>query len=128
MNPAARRLRTVQRITQPVLDHEAKMGIGQLEILAPMLVLIVLTLTIGTVTLLKPLSRRLGDLLEAMAQERKKPQLDNEVEHIRELLDMMSGRLSLLEERQDFTDALMNDPERMRLRSGGTNEGSEAAG
>ncbi len=104
------------------------MGIGQLEILAPMLVIIVLTLTIGAVTLLKPLSKKLGDLLEAMAQERKKPQLDNEVEHIRELLDTMSGRLSLLEERQDFTDALMNDPERMRLRSGGTDEGSEAAG
>ena len=104
------------------------MGIGQLEILAPMLVLIILTLTIGTVTLLKPLSKRLGDLLEAMAEERKKPQLDNEVEHIRELLDTMSGRLSLLEERQDFTDALMNDPERRRLRSGAPDEGSEPAG
>ena len=104
------------------------MGTGQLEILAPMLVLIVLTLTIGTVTLLKPLSKRLGDLLEAMAQERKKPQLDNELEHVRELLDTMSGRLSLLEERQDFTDALMNDPQRIRLRSGGADVASEVAG
>ena len=97
------------------------MDTGQLGILAPMLVAIVLTLTIGGVTLLKPLSKRLGELLEVMARERQQPRLGNEVEHIRELLETMNGRLSLLEERQDFTDALLSDPDRLRLRSGEKN-------
>jgi hypothetical protein len=92
------------------------MGTGQLEVLAPMVFAVILTLTIGGVILLKPIANKLGSLLEAMAKERQEPKLTEELGHIRELLETMSGRLSLLEERQDFTDALLSDPERRRLR------------
>jgi len=81
---------------------------------------VILTLTIGAVILLKPIANKLGNLLEAMAKEKQEPRLTEELGHIRELLETMSGRLSLLEERQDFTDALLNDPERRTLRLKGS--------
>jgi hypothetical protein len=100
------------------------MGTGQLEILAPMVFAVILTLTIGGVILLKPIANKLGTLLEAMAKEKQEPRLTEDLGNIRELLETMNGRLSLLEERQDFTDALLNDPERRRLRL----KGSEGEG
>jgi hypothetical protein len=100
--------------------------VGQI---APMIMGIVFTVTVGGVILLKPIANKLGYLLEAMARERSEPRAVEELTHIRELLETMNGRLSLLEERQDFTDALLADPERraMRLKGGsgaGTAEGS----
>ena len=98
------------------------------EVIAPMIFAIILTLTIGTVILLKPIANKLGHLLEAMAKERQEPRLTEELIHIRELLETMSGRLSLLEERQDFTDALLNEPERRTLRlkrSAGEDSGNQ---
>ena len=100
------------------------MGIGQLEILAPMVFAVILTLTVGGVILLKPIANKLGVLLEAMAKERQEPRLTEDLSHIRDSLETMNGRLALLEERQDFTDALLNDPDRQRMRLKGKAEGS----
>lgn len=94
-----------------------------LQMIAPMVVAIVLILTVGGVVLLRPLSKRLGWLLEAMARDRERPQIGQEMERLRELLETMNGRLTLLEERQDFTDALLTDPERRRLRAPTESEG-----
>ena len=99
-----------------------------LQVIAPMLVAIILILTVGGVVLLRPLSKRLGELLEAMARERERPQLGQEMERLREVLETMSGRLALLEERQDFTDALLADPDRRRLRPGAATDDGGAAG
>ncbi len=95
------------------------MGVGELEIIAPLILGVLLIITIGGVILLKPISNKLGHLLEAMAKERQLPRTGEELGHIRELLETMDGRLSLLEERQDFTDALLADPDRQanRLRA-----------
>jgi hypothetical protein len=40
-------------------------------------------------------------------------------------LETTNARLTLLEERQDFTDALLQDPERRKLRLGKASEGTE---
>jgi hypothetical protein len=98
---------------------------AQLELLVPMVIGVILTLTIGGVILLKPIANKLGHLLEAMAKERSEPQLGSELGHIRDLLETTNARLTLLEERQDFTDALLNDPERRNLRLGRAREGTE---
>ena len=92
------------------------MGPAELELIAPMIFAIILTLTIGGVILLKPIANKLGHLLEAMAKERNEPQLGSEIGHLRDLLETTNARLSLLEERQEFTEALLNDPERRRAR------------
>jgi hypothetical protein len=98
---------------------------AQLEFVAPMVIAVILTLTIGGVILLRPIASKLGHLLEAMAKERSEPQVGHELGHIRDLLETTNARLTLLEERQDFTDALLNDPERRNLRLRGNSEGKE---
>jgi len=96
------------------------MGVGELEIIGPMVFAIILTLTIGGVILLKPIANKLGNLLEAMAKEKSEPQLSSEIGHLRDLLETTHARLTLLEERQEFTEALLQDPERKRPRLGGS--------
>jgi hypothetical protein len=95
------------------------MGPAQLELIAPMVFAIILTLTVGGVILLKPIANKLGHLLEAMAKERNEPQLGNEIAHIRDLLETTNARLALLEERQEFTEALLSNPERKERRLSG---------
>jgi len=92
------------------------MGPAELELIAPMIFAIILTLTVGGVILLKPIANKLGNLLEAMAKERNEPQLGGEIGHLRDLLETTNARLSLLEERQEFNEALLNDPNRRRGR------------
>jgi len=97
-----------------------------LSLLVRVVVLVVVTLTVAGVILLKPLSSRLATLLEAMAREKSTPRPLDEIRHVRELLETLDGRVSLLEERQDFTDALLSEPERKKLRpSGGPDEPPE---
>lgn len=84
------------------------------DVIAPMIVAIVLIVTVGGVVLLRPLAARLGQLLDAMAAERSQPTLEKEVVRIRQMLETLSSRLELMEERQDFTEALLQRPERRR--------------
>jgi hypothetical protein len=88
------------------------------EWVMPMVVSVTFILTTGGVILLRPLSRRLGALLEAMAQERRDPGLKDELVRIREMNEIMSERLTLLEERQEFTENLLKSPDRQKLKSG----------
>jgi len=92
------------------------MGPAELELIAPMIFAVILTLTVGGVILLKPIANKLGHLLEAMAKERSEPQPGGEIGHLRDLLETTNARLSLLEERQEFNEALLNDPDRRRAR------------
>ncbi len=77
---------------------------------APMVVMVTGIVTTGAVLILRPISRRLGTLLEAMTRERlRAANTDpNESARIRELLTSIDGRLTQLEERQDFAEALMS--------------------
>ena len=83
--------------------------------LPELIVPVVLILTVGGVAILRPLSKRLGDLLEAMAVERRTPKLDDEIARLRHSMEHIGERLELLEERQDFTDALLRSPDKRRL-------------
>lgn len=76
--------------------------------IAPMLVLLTLILTTGGVILFRPLAKRLGDLLEIMAQQRRAVPESDDSARMREILENLDARVSLLEERQDFTDALLS--------------------
>lgn len=78
-----------------------------MEDIAPMLVAITLILTIGGVVLLKPLARRLGDLLELMVKERSGEIEAPKTDRMETLLESLNARLGLVEERLDFTDQLL---------------------
>lgn len=86
------------------------------DVIAPMIVAVVFILTVGGVLVLRPIAKRVSDLLELYAQDRHAG-LGIEIQQIRDLLETMNGRLQLMEERQDFTERLID--------SGGR-QGSEA--
>jgi hypothetical protein len=79
------------------------------EDIAPFVVAITLILTTGGVAILRPISKRVGDLLEAMAKEKREPRnLGPDTHRMVELMESLHARLERLEERQDFTDSLLN--------------------
>ncbi len=80
------------------------------DYIAPMLVSLTLILTLGGVILFRPLVKRLGDLLEIMAQNRRAELSSEEVAGLREVLHTLDARMALLEERQDFTESLLGPP------------------
>lgn len=78
--------------------------------IAPMIVMVTGILTAGGVLLFWPLSRRIGELLHAMAQERLSPPgyADRDTARLADALQRIDSRLSLLEERQGFTESLLD--------------------
>lgn len=76
------------------------------DVLAPMIVAMVFILTVGGVLILRPISKRVSDLLELYARD-KQSGLQGDVHQIRDLVETMNARLQLMEERQDFTERLL---------------------
>lgn len=76
------------------------------EFIAPMIVSVVLVLTVGGVVLLRPVTKRLGALLDVMVLEKSRSSRTDDHRLI-ETIDTLNDRLSLLEERQDFTERLI---------------------
>ena len=92
------------------------------DYIAPMVIMVVITLTIGGVTLLRPISKRLAELLEVYARD-KGSGVERELRQTRELIETMDARLRLMEERQDFTEKLLagdadRSPARIHSRMG----------
>ena len=81
----------------------------------PAILAMVLTLTVGTVVLLRPLAKRLGDIAELMVRG-KQEGAERELRRMGDLLETVSARIVLLEERQDFTERLLASPERSQSR------------
>ena len=78
--------------------------------IAPMIVMVTAILTTGGVLILRPITKRLGALLEVMTHQKLRASAADPAEQarIRELLTSIDSRLNLLEERQDFAEALMS--------------------
>ena len=81
------------------------------EFLGPMIVGVVGFLTVGGVItlLVRPLSKRLCVLLEAMAQSR-----GEDLREMRRTLDTTTRHLGLLEERLEFTEELLRAKDRRK--------------
>jgi hypothetical protein len=82
------------------------------------LIPIFLFLSTAAVLILRPISSKLGSLLEAMARERQAPsQVDTgEIARLRLLVEHVAKRVELMEERVDFTERLLST----RARNGAT--------
>jgi hypothetical protein len=67
-------------------------------------------MSVAAVLILRPISKRLGSLLEAMARERQPlPQTDNgDLARVRVLVEHIAKRVDLMEERLDFTERLLS--------------------
>jgi hypothetical protein len=77
------------------------------DLIAPMVVAIVLIVTAGGVAILRPIAKRVSELLELYARDRQSG-IEGDVNQMRELLETMNARLQLMEERQDFTERLLS--------------------
>jgi hypothetical protein len=72
---------------------------------------ITLFISVAAVAILRPISTKLGGLLEAMRHERTpsgKAADDPDVAHMRVLVEHLVKRIDLMEERMDFTERLLN--------------------
>jgi hypothetical protein len=76
------------------------------EMIAPVIVGVVLILTVGGVMVLRPIATRVGDLLEIYARDRQEG-LQGDLHQVRDLLETLSARFKLMEDRQDFTERLL---------------------
>jgi hypothetical protein len=76
------------------------------EALAALVVPTVFILTVGAVVILRPIAKRLTDLIELYSRDRQAG-IQSDVQQIRDLLETMNARLQLIEERQDFTERLL---------------------
>ncbi len=77
------------------------------EFVAPLILGVVFVLTTGGVLILRPIAKHLGTLLEAMTREKLDGGRGQDLAHLRELMETMNQRLLLMEERQEFTDRLL---------------------
>lgn len=69
-------------------------------------------LTVGGVLLLRPLAKHLGAYLEALTRQSMELGRGEELHQLRESMETMSQRLQLLEDRQDFSERLLEDRSR----------------
>ena len=80
------------------------------EVFGPMMVAVVLIITSGGVLVLRPISKRLSEVLALYARERQAG-VQQEVSQLRDLLETINARLELIEDRQDFTERLIGSGE-----------------
>lgn len=80
------------------------------DVIAPMIVSVVFIVTVGGVAVLRPIAKRVSDLLELYARDRQDG-IESEVHQVRDLLETMDARLRLMEDRQDFTERLIGSGE-----------------
>ena len=81
--------------------------------LAPFIIAITLTLSVAAVFILRPLTKRLGDVIELKARERQaRPQVSSEeIARVTHVVSRLADRIELLEERQDFAERLLSSRE-----------------
>jgi hypothetical protein len=78
------------------------------DTIAPLVAFMTLCFSIAGVLVLRPLSKRIAELLAAMAQEKRGGGAShNELTQIRLTLESVNARMALLEDRLDFTERLM---------------------
>lgn len=72
------------------------------------LIPITMFMCIAAVAILRPISTRIGGLLEAMTRERTQGQAENgDLARMRVLMEHVAKRIDLMEERLDFTERLL---------------------
>lgn len=73
------------------------------------LIPIALFVCVAAVSILRPLTKRLGDVLLQMQLDRQKGRTDEgEAARLRAQVEHLTGRLDLLEDRLDFTERLLS--------------------
>lgn len=98
------------RVGQPA-GQESLPGSAHMEALIP----IIMFLSIAAVMILRPLTKKLGLVIEQVARDRQGNRADQvEVEKLRAEIEHLGRRLQLVEERADFTERLVGVSRRVQ--------------
>ncbi|KPK79895.1 MAG: hypothetical protein AMS25_11085 [Gemmatimonas sp. SM23_52] len=87
------------------------------DAVAPLIFSMTLVLSIAGVLILRPLVKRLGDLIEATAHEKRVKAKDEELARLTEIVGRLTDRIERIEDRQDFTERILASPERTESRA-----------
>jgi hypothetical protein len=84
-------------------------------IVGTVVIAVTFILTVGGVLVLRPIAKRLTDVLELYSRDHQTG-IQSDVHQVRDVLETMNARLQLLEERQDFTERLLGrgEPDKER--------------
>jgi hypothetical protein len=77
---------------------------------APLIMGVTVTLAVAGVLILRPLAKHIGKILEMRAHQRyERPQLSDEgIARLTDAVGRLADRMEALEERQDFTERLLD--------------------
>ncbi len=75
--------------------------------IAGAVMVVAISLSVGSVLIFRPLTQRLGELLDQMRSERKHRPSLAESERLRELMERLLDRIETLEARQDFAERVI---------------------
>ncbi len=84
------------------------------EVVAPFIIGMTFILAAAGVFILRPLTKRLGDLIEATAREKRVKPRDDEIARLTDVVGRLTDRIEHLEERQDFAERILVSIERPR--------------
>lgn len=70
--------------------------------------------SVAGVLIFRPLTRQLGELLEQMRRDRQKKLEESDIARITGLLERLADRMDRIEERQEFTERVLEAPDKRR--------------
>ncbi len=77
------------------------------EFVAPLILGLTITLSAAGVLILRPLAKRLGDLIEVTAREKRAKSKDEELTRLTEVVGRLTDRIESLEDRLDFNERVL---------------------
>jgi hypothetical protein len=83
--------------------------------LAPLIFSVILTLSVAGVLVLRPIAKRLGDVVEILARERQARQGSlgsTDLSQLTDAVSRLTDRIEHLEQRQEFTEQLLASAQR----------------
>jgi hypothetical protein len=84
------------------------------EVIAPMIAVVTLFLSAAGVLIFRPLTKRLGDLIEVTSRNRQTMGNPENLARLTEAVGRLAERIELLEERQDFTERVLSSTRQER--------------
>jgi len=82
------------------------------DVVAPMIIVVTITLSIAGVLILRPLAKRLGDLIEITGHRQPRGERSEDLTRLTEVIGHLADRMENLEQRQDFADRILISLER----------------
>ncbi len=84
------------------------------EFIAPMVMGVTAFISVAAVLIFRPLTKRLGDLIEAISRDRQAKLSDENAQRVISIVEQLGDRVEQMEERLDFTERMLASADRQR--------------